>query len=168
MESGLLERIRPLANTEEQRRKVKELGIRNQKSGHLLNVAKMAWDKTRGVPLSEERKALMSKVAKERVSNDKELYDLLKKNLSHGAAKKIEASQELWNDVNSSCEHNTEYLNMKSYRSKYKVISPDGLIFDSVGFAAKYYSSEVKDSVFANWIKRGHHGWSRVLKREHE
>lgn len=73
---------------------------------------------------------------------------------------KADFAQKRSDDIIQNAERNEGWLHKASNRSKYKVISPEGLVFDSPIFAAKYYSSELSPTVVENWSKRKKYGWN--------
>lgn len=160
VESGLLDKIRPLANNQVQRRKASDLCKERHASGYMSDVIKAGNDAWRGSNHTEEWKEAKALQMTQWASENKEhIKEMVVKSVIY----KKEKSKAFSDSVILNAERNEEFLQEISSRSKNKFISPEGLEFDSPIFAAKYYGN-VDDFVIENWCKRNHHGWSRKPK----
>lgn len=160
VESGLLARIRPLANNEAQRAHAKKLCEERVLNGeHAINVglANVAWIGQNHTEEWKANKALQTKVW---YLNNLEHYENMRR---LGKEAKTKESKTLSENLIKNAERNEEFLQELSSRSKNKFISPEGLEFDSPIFAAKYYGN-VEAYIIENWCKRNQHGWSRKPK----
>lgn len=162
----LLNRVRHLANNEAQRKHASLLGKSRHENGELLKSLEKAWEANRGSKHTAERRETKSRDMKERMQNPEhkeKLMDAVRKS----AKKKSEDAAERSAFVVETAVRNDEWLFKKSHRSLYSFVSPEGLVFDSPIFAAKYYGN-VKSSVIESWCKRFKYGWKAVLKPEEE
>lgn len=160
VESGLLDRIRPLANNEAQRSHARELARRRKESGYLQEAIKIASEAWTGSNHTEEWKQQKSEQMKVWTEDNKEqLIEMNRKAVQTNINKGIQKAK----DVLINAERNEEFLQEISFRSKNKFISPEGLEFDSPIFAAKYYGN-IDYYIIENWCKRNQHGWSRKPK----
>lgn len=166
-ESGLLARIRPLANTTERQRKLKELNEYKVSSGLLEKYRLLANEAWRGQKQSNDWKINKSFQMKEYRATE-EGYASMMKAVKLSAEKKTLDSKEYSDNLIENAERKEEFLHMSSSRSLNKFISPEGLEFDSPVFAAKYYGNGVKPHVIENWCKRNKNGWSRKPKAAQE
>jgi len=162
VESGLLDRIRPLANNEAQRKHARDLAKQRIESGYMDEIRKMANDAWRGQNHTDEWKAEKAKQMKA-WSGQEEKYQQLLTMQKLGAVVKAANSKQLNDNIIQNAERNEEFLHKSSSRSKNKFVSPEGLEFDSPIFAAQYYGN-VEYYIIENWCKRNHHGWSRKPK----
>lgn len=162
VESGLLNRIRPLANNEAQRKHARELAKSRVESGYMDEIRLMANDAWRGSNHSEEWKAEKSLQMKIWASSEENYVQLIRMQ-KLGSVLKKETSRKLSESVILNAERNEEFLQETSSRSKNKFVSPEGLEFDSPILAAKYYGN-VEYFVIENWCKRSQNGWSRKPK----
>ena len=160
VESGFLDKIRPMANTPAQREHARKMAVARVESGEHAEVIKLANDAWRGqnhtTEWKEQKSIQMSGWAKE----NKDHYT---KMVEKGVIAAKEASYQLSLTVIQNAERNEEFLHKSSSRSKNKFVSPEGLEFDSPIFAAQYYGN-VEYYIIENWCKRNHHGWSRKPK----
>lgn len=165
--SGLLDRIRPLANNEAQRKHARDLAKQRIESGYMDEIRKMANEAWRGQNHTAEwklEKAKQMKAWSEIEENYKQLVEMQKL----GAVTRAANSKQLSDDVIQNAERNEEFLHMISSRSKNKFVSPEGLEFDSPIYAANYYGNGVEYYIIENWCKRGQHGWYRKPKAAKE
>lgn len=162
VESGLLERIRPLANTPERQRKLSQLQERMRQDGTLLRSIKCAQEAWTGSNHTEQWKSEKSTQMKVWSDVEENYQQLLEMNKIRGE-KATEKAEKFSKDLILNAERNEEFLQETSSRSKYKFISPEGLEFDSPIFAAKYYGN-VEYYIIENWCKRNKYGWSRKPK----
>jgi hypothetical protein len=161
VESGLLERVRPLANTPERQEKLRQLIQAMKVDGRLDKALKAAHAANRGSVWTEERKQEKSEKCKSYYTAPENKVKLSQMGKLGGAIK-TENSKELSASILENAVREEQFLHKTDSRSKYKFISPEGLEFDSVSFMAKYYGC--KSYILDNWAKREHHGWMRVLK----
>lgn len=161
-ESGLLERIRPLANTPERQRKLSELHERMREDGTFLRSIKRAQEVWTGSNHTEEYKEAKRVQMKAWSEVEENYQQLLQMNRIRGE-KAAEKAEQFSKDLILNAERNEEFLQESSSRSKNKFISPEGLEFDSPIFAAKYYGN-VEYYIIENWCKRNKYGWSRKPK----
>src|SRR5690606_8675506 len=162
-ESGWLEKIRPLANTETRQRKLKFLIEQMKLDGRLdkaIRAAQKAW---KGSNHTEEFKLSRSKKYKEKFLKDNSYRDKILKTQKKGIETIKVNSVKYSLEVISNAQRNDEWLKKKSSKSKNLFVSPEGLIFESPIFAAKYYGN-VASCVIENWCKRNQHGWNRIPK----
>ena len=117
--------------------------------------------KWRGSHHTEEFKARRSAEYKEKYSLPT-MREHLQSMSILGAQAKKKISENLSSEIIMNAKRDCQFLHKIDNKSKYKFISPEGLEFDSVGFAAKYYGC--KSYLIDNWCKRGHHGWRRIPK----
>lgn len=162
VKSGHLDRIRCLANTPERQKKLRELHVQLKADGRLQKCLESAWEANRGRVVSEEEKLMRSKIAKERFM-DSHVREKQQEIINHAKNCRLKALEELAKNVVENAQCNQEWLDKTSRKSKNKFISPEGLVFDSPLFAAKYYGNVTPHNI-ENWCKRGHHGWSRIPK----
>lgn len=162
VESGLLDRIRPMANNEAQRKHARDLAKQRIESGYMDEIRKMANDVWRGQNHTQEWKLEKSRQMREWADKE-ENYQKLVEMQKLGAVVKAQNSKQLSDKVIANAERNEEFLHKSSSRSKNKFVSPEGLEFDSPIFAAQYYGN-VEYYIIENWCKRNHHGWSRKPK----
>lgn len=158
--SGHLDRIRPLANNDAQRKHAKGLAKRRIESGELqeaIKKASKAWTGSNHTVEFKQKKSEQMKAWSE--SNMSKLIDMNAKAVITNINKGVEHSKQ----VIINAERNEEFLQESSSRSKNKFISPEGLEFDSPIFAANYYGN-VEAYIIENWCKRSQHGWSRKPK----
>lgn len=163
VESGLLDEIRHLANNEVQRRKASETGKRHIETGHMARMQVLAMAKRK-----ENKKKRMD--AKRKRVDDK--YQDSPEKLSKYQSwrgKTIEERQVILekeaSDVIENALRVEEYLHKTSTRTKYLIISPEGLVFESRDFAAGYYGN-IDPERIGNWSRRKMHGWDYVPKPE--
>jgi hypothetical protein len=158
VENGNLDKIRHLANNNVQRAKVKQLGLYNVKSGQLAKIAKLGWV----AKWSQKAKSKKSIESKEKYADPANKQQLFK--MSHlSAKKKIAEAEERSKVIIDKAERNSGFLEKKSTRSFYLFISPEGLVFESPIFAAKYYGN-VSCKVVEGWCKRFKYGWKVIPK----
>ena len=162
VESGHLDNIRLLANNEERKRKLKLLHEAHSLNGHYEKFTKAGNDAWRGSTHTEEFKEKRSAEYKLKYSDPVLRQQLVERSKS-GRKVRADNSEKLSQDVINNSQRNIEFLHKTDIRSKYKFISPEGLIFDSVGFMANYYGC--KSYIVDNWCKRNQHGWNRILKQ---
>lgn len=62
----------------------------------------------------------------------------------------------------ANAERNAEWLDKRSNKSFYKFVSPEGFVFDSPIYAAKYYGQGCKPLDIENWCKRKQYGWNTI------
>ena len=108
----------------------------------------------------EMRERIMT--SRQKYLGTEEYLNKLRKNQLKSAEKKADTAKLKSQEVVSNAERNVEWLDVKSNRSKYKFVSPEGLVFDSPIFAAKYYGSNVKHIDIENWCKRKKYGWNTI------
>lgn len=167
VESGLLDRIRPLANNEKQRQWAKDLAQERIESGVIYKYIAMASDVWRGSHHTEEFKAKRSADYKVFYAIPENLESLRQRQVM-AVEKKQENASLHSEDVIVNAERNEEFLHMTSSRSKNKFVSPEGLEFDSPIYAANYYGNGVEYYIIENWCKRSQHGWYRKPKAAKE
>lgn len=160
VETGFLDSIRHLANTDGQRKHASDFGKWKNQVGLLDEYRKLANDAWRGQKHTDEYKVQKSVQMKALVSED---YEKFVKLSEMGQKVKAENSKDFSEQVIKNAERNEEFLQKHSSRSLNKFISPEGLEFDSPIFAANYYGN-VEYYVIENWCKRNQHGWSRKPK----
>lgn len=160
VDNGHLDRIRPLANNEAQRKHARELALVRKESGYLSEMIKRAsaaWAGSNHTEEWKQNKSNQMKVWTE--SNKSQLINMNAKAVLTNINKGVEHAKQ----VIINAERNEEFLQEVSSRSKNKFISPEGLEFDSPIFAANYYGN-VEAYIIENWCKRSQHGWSRKPK----
>lgn len=159
VESGHLDRIRPLANNEIQRQKAKELGRSNVETGRIKIALEAAWKKRReGGPTEKQQKALSEHNEKMRICpKAKENMRVAQK---QSVKSRVQAAEERANWFVKNAERNEEFLEIKP-RGKYWYVSPEGLQFGTSVAAANYYGNNLKDYDVQNWCKRCFAGWKR-------
>lgn len=162
VESGLLERIRPLANTKGRKEKLKLLHESHAASGHYEKLVKAGNDAWRGSSHTEEYKQKKSEDYKLKYLVHENREQLLL-NAKKGREVRMENSVKLSEEVILNAIRDCQFLHKIDNKSRYKFISPEGLIFDSVGLAAKYYGCD--SYILDNWCKRNQHGWNRIPKQ---
>lgn len=163
VKSGHLDRIRHLANTEERQQKLKILQERMIKDGTLLNSVKKANDAWRGSNHTEDYKTAKSQDYKNRFKTDQDYREKILLCQVKGVEVRKENSENLSRFIIENAIRDETYLHKVSNKSKYKFISPEGLIFDSPTYAAKYYGN-VEAYIVDNWCKRNQNGWMRIPK----
>lgn len=163
VESGLLDRIRPLANNQAQRAHAKELAQKRIADGTLAEYIKLAQQAWKGSNHTEEFKRKRSEEYKIKYSDPIALEGLLERQ-KLATAKRTENSEKFSLELILNAERNEEFLQESSSRSKNKFVSPEGLEFDSPILAAKYYGN-VEYYIIENWCKRNKYGWSRKPKQ---
>jgi len=166
VESGLLERIRLLANTPERQRKLKELNDYKVSSGLIKEYAKLAREAWTGQKRSEEWKEIKRAQMIEYRATEKGYAQMLKA-VQASAEKKKQVSREFSDSLIINAERNEEFLHMTSSRSKSIFISPEGLEFESPIFAAKYYGN-VEPYIVESWCKGNKNGWTTKPKAVQE
>lgn len=114
-----------------------------------------------GVKWTEDLRKVILEGRKEWM-NSPEYLEHQRKNLEAARVKKIAKSKARSDKIVRNAERNLEFLAKKSVRSKYKFVSPEGLIFDSPIFAAKYYGTDVNPVDIENWCKRKKYGWNTI------
>ena len=164
VESGLLDRIRHMANNEAQRQHARDLAKARIESGEILEFIKMAQDAWTGSNHTEEFKKKRSEDYKKKYAEPENRERILKQQ-KVAIEKRIKDSIEFSEEVIRNAERNEEFLHKSSSKSLNKFVSPEGLEFDSPIYAAKYYGN-VEYYVIENWCKRNKHGWSRKPKAE--
>ena len=162
VESGHLDNIRHLANTEKQRKHASELARSRLESGDLEKARLKAVKVWTGSSHSEEFKEYKRIQMREWSQKEENYQKLLEMNKIRGE-KATEKAEQFSKDLILNAERNEEFLQETSSRSKNKFISPEGLEFDSPIFAAKYYGN-VEYYIIENWCKRNKYGWSRKPK----
>lgn len=162
VESGHLDRIRPLANNSAQRAWARELGRKHVESGFLDKIRPLSGRKV----WTQEKRDKRSILYKEAYSapEKREILDAMR---DTAIGVNIAKSKELAASVLENAERNEEYLHMRSSRSKNLFISPEGLKFESPIYAAKYYGN-IQHYTIENWCKREMHGWCRKPKAPQE
>ena len=75
---------------------------------------------------------------------------------------KSDRTKEKSDTLVKNSERNEEWLHKTTNKSKYKFVSPEGLVFDSPIYAAKYYGQGVKHIDIENWCKRKRYGWNTI------
>lgn len=161
--SGHLDRIRPLANNKTQREKASKTSKTRWESGDLLLDLQKAWAVNKGstTPLDTRQKQSLAHI--ERMKDEHQLGLVLSAQKASAMAKSKKAENRSLK-VLSSSEDNSEWLSVKSPRSKYNFLTPNGLVFESPIFAAKYFGNIDATSI-ENWCKRSKYGWGIVLKQ---
>jgi len=162
VESGHLDRIRPMANNEKQRAWAKKLGEQHRESGFLDKIRLMRKN-FKPSPESRRRRSIRDK---ERYKSP-EMRGRLDKQRDTAIQVNISKSVDLANTVLQNAERNEEFLHKRSSRSKNLFVSPEGLEFDSPIYAAKYYGN-IPAYTIENWCKRRMHGWCRRPKAPQE
>lgn len=162
--SGLLDRIRPLANTEARKKKLAEMNKRKWETGDGLKAIQAANKAWRGQNHTEQFKKERSEEYKRRGVDDPKTGERYKKLSQQGRDVRYKNSLELSEYVVNSEVKYPEYLTKKSNRSIHYFVSPEGLKFESPIYAANYYGNKVKPHTIENWCKRESHGWYRTLK----
>ena len=160
-DSGFLDQIRPLANTPERQAKLKQLNDTKRETGSWRQALEKAWKANEGREWTHEQCEAQSQRVQERVQANPEQF----KNLAElGQKVRSLQTEACWLlKLNEVTVRNSEFLTKRSCRSKYSCTSPEGLVFDSVTYAAAYYG--LPTYVVDNWIKRGQYGWCRNLKQ---
>lgn len=161
--SGHLDRIRHLANNKTQREKASKTSKTRWESGDLLLDLQKAWAVNKGSTTSEYTRQKQSQAHIERMKDEHQLGLVLGAQKASALAKSKKAEDRSLK-VLSSSEDNSEWLNVKSPRSKYNFLAPNGLVFESPIFAAKYFGNIDAISI-ENWCKRNKYGWSVILKQ---
>ena len=162
VESGFLDKIRPMANTPAQREHARKMAVARVESGEHAEIIKLANDAWRGQNHTEQWKIEKSKQMTEWASREENYLKLIEMQ-KLGSIAKAENSKQFSDSIIQNAERNEEFLHKSSSRSKNKFISPEGLEFDSPIFAAQYYGN-VEYYIIENWCKRKQHGWSRKPK----
>nr|DAH57117.1 MAG TPA: HNH endonuclease [Caudoviricetes sp.] len=162
VESGHLDRIRPLANNEKQRSHASRMAKARIESGELEKSRLKAVEVWTGSNHTEEYKQMKRVQMKEWAEVGENYHKLLEMNKIRGE-KATEKSEQFSKDLILNAERNEEFLQKSSSKSKNKFVSPEGLEFDSPIFAAKYYGN-VEYYIIENWCKRNKYGWSRKPK----
>lgn len=165
VESGLLDRIRHLANNEDQRDHARQLAESRRNNGYFKELGKIGKAAWLGSNHTDEWKEAKSEQMKEWASIDENYNKLLERNKRRGELA-TQKSKEFSENLILNAERNEEFLQESSSRSKNKFVSPEGLEFDSPIFAARYYSSTIEPYIIENWCKRNKYGWSRKPKAE--
>ena len=165
-EKGILDRIRPLANTPVRQEKLKQLHLRRKEDEDFAKV----WHENiskgkKGKKHSEKSKEAFRQAQLKRYQNPREV-DKAKEFLSRGREKTREKSLARQQEILGNAERNEEYLHMTSSRSKSKFVSPEGLVFDSPIFAAKYYGGNAYGTLIEKWCKTKINGWYTIPKTE--
>lgn len=162
---GWMDRIRPLANNETQRRKARETGRRNVESGHLERIRKIA----RKVRAERKAKRIgaIFKSTDEKYKDSPEKLELFHSRRNKPMKQFQEACEKASKEVINTALRNEEFLHKTSSQSKYFYISPENLKFETVKYAAAYYGN-VKPYRIENWCKRNQFGWKRILKTDVE
>lgn len=163
--TGHLDRIRPLANTPERQRKLRETVRQMMLDGRFRKFQEASWEANRGRVKTVEEREHLSKVLKDKFENDPSYREQQIKKMAHAQRVKCKKVEDFAKRVIENSQSNVEWLSKTSKISKNKFISPEGLEFDSPIFAANYYGN-VKPYVVENWCKRGQYGWSRVPKEK--
>ena len=164
--SGHLDRIRPLSNTPERRAKLELLNARKREDPIFAKkIGESISKANKGKPPSEEARASLSASAKARSSRPEE-HERNMEALRKAKLAQIEKSRKRSEDIIKNAERNDEYLHMTSSRSKNKFVSPEGLIFDSPIFAAKYYGGQAYSTLIEKWCKTNLNGWYTIPKTE--
>lgn len=161
--SGHLDRIRALANNAIQREKASNTSKARWNSGELFLDLQKAWATIKGSTKSPEEKQKLSLIHLKRMEDKYQLGLVLAAQKASADAKSKKAEDRSLK-VLSSSENNSEWLKVKSSRSKYYFLSPNGLVFESPIFAAKYFGNVDAISI-ENWCKRGSYGWKIVPKQ---
>lgn len=162
VESGLLEKIRVLANTPERQRKLKLLHEEFKLNGHYDRLIKAGNDAWRGQTHTEEYKRKKSEDYKQRFTSP-DNRDALLKSAAKGRKSRSEKSKRLAEEVIENALRIEEFLHKTLKRSLYYYISPEGLKFHSATYASRYYGG-VKPATIDNWCKREMYGWKREPK----
>lgn len=112
-----------------------------------------------GIPWSKE---MREKMAKKRIEmmQTPEWWERQRYYIAKAHKLKSENSELRSKAIIDNAERNMEWLHKVSSRAKYKFISPEGLVFNSPIFAAKYYGKDVKPLDIENWCKRKKYGWN--------
>ena len=122
---------------------------------------KLRWEELRGSKWTEEYRKLVMDGRKAWYQSEDYIIAQTKAGKAGGAVK-ARQSEERSRLVVENAERNSEWLDKKSKKTFYKFVSPDGLIFDSPVFAAKYYGSNVLARDIENWCKRKKYGWNTI------
>lgn len=168
VESGHLDRIRVLANTPVRQQKLKLLHETMRENGMMSNFTKAGNAAWKGSHHTEEFKKNRSDAYKERFRNDPSAIENMMKAVSKSADIKKQKTKQRSDELVLNAERNEEFLHKTSSKSLNKFISPEGLIFDSPIFAAKYYGNGVTPATIEYWCKQGLYGWKREPKTVHD
>lgn len=123
--------------------------------------ARIAADKRRGIPMKEEVKDKLRAAHKARMEVPEYKLKVVNAALI-SAANKAKAAEDFSNQLVINSERNEEWLHKKSSRSFYKFVSPEGLVFDSPIYAARYYGQNISNITIENWCKRSKYGWKTI------
>ena len=116
-----------------------------------------------GKKWSPEFREYMMECRKETFTSEDFLNKIRKTQLK-AAKLKSDKAKDRSESIIANSEKNIEWLSKTSSKSKYKFVSPDGLIFDSPIFAAKYYGQGCKHIDIENWCKRKKYGWNTITE----
>lgn len=157
-------KMRLLANNDAQRKHASMLGKKRHENGELLKSLELAWQANQGRVQNQEERDMRSSVAKERLKDTQQMEKLLSAQKT-SAENRIKEAAKRSEEILKNAQRNEEWLHKKSSRSEYLFVSPEGLIFESPIFAAKYYGN-VSNTVIENWCKRNKYDWYIILKPE--